>query len=861
MTLRPSLSAPTLAILILTLPVLAPAPLSAQPGLWESELHGLTEVHLEKRSARAFANGEADLHLPRELLYKRLPPDVVAQLGSHAVEYDAFTVTRLPGPAAEKLVSTAAAHGLGFRVAEEHPIKLSWHRFTPGDAVSRVPAAAAAHVDPAPIPGLYLAQFAYPIQRPWVDELVVCGAEEVAYFEGRTFLLRAADETAITDCPASRYLSWVGDFHNTDRIDPQLLVGAETRDYELQYLPGTDLNARAAELAAFATVDEVRPHPDGGTGYLRVTASPADLRRIVASDPDLLSVTPGGRDVLSDEQQGQIVAGNYTAWGVPYSGYYSWLSSRGLLTSSNPQAVVVIDLGFDDGKLAENEHHPDLRHPDASIDRLTFLKGYGWSSTLDNKGHGTMVAGIVAGYGHATGAKDSFGLHYGSGVAPHTRLYATSMASFDNQYVQAALSDSLATSLPASIANHSWNLAGGSQFNIPINKYEPRARFLDERVFDANSSTTAWEPMSMVVSAGNFRDTCNDHLEWDTVSSPATAKNVITVGATSTYRPEPNPPRDCRSCTETTNYGRPKEHNALNIADVADFSSRGRQFVPAPGTPRALYTRIKPDVVAPGNRVFSTVPHKTAGTTYSSYDIATAVSGCTKYHPTSPAVTYHTYGAGTSFAAPVVSGVAALARKWLADRGTNASPALVKAALIATADDLGGQGNNGGDHRPSPRYGWGRVSLERLTDGQARFLQLDFLSTALTTGESISWTRTIGNGNVDTYITMVWTDKPTALDGDSQAALVNDLSLKVNAGAYRGNAFNETMSTTEDGYSFYFNVCACPQDNINNVESIFIPAGTFSTGQAITITATGENVPQPIGSYGQPFALYAYNVQ
>lgn len=52
-----------------------------------------------------------------------------------------------------------------------------------------------------------------------------------------------------------------------------------------------------------------------------------------------------------------------------------------------------------------------------------------------------------------------------------------------------------------------------------------------------------------------------------------------------------------------------------------------------------------------------------------------------------------------------------------------------------------------------------------------------------------------------------------------------------------------------------------PKDSINTVESVFIPAGTFSTGQSITITVTGENVPKPVGNYGQMFGLYAYNVQ
>lgn len=225
--------------------------------------------------------------------------------------------------------------------------------------------------------------------------------------------------------------------------------------------------------------------------------------------------------------------------------------------------------------------------------------------------------------------------------------------------------------------------------------------------------------------------------------------------------------------------------------------------------------------------------------------------------------TPYTYGSGTSFSAPVVTGVAALARKWFLDRGVSAvSPSLIKAALIATAEDLGPSGLTGNDPRPSPNYGWGRVNLNRLTDSAARFYVRDNEGLAVVTGTQRTWTRTVGNSATATLIVLVWSDPASDVTGNSQAALKNNLGLAVDEVGgtrfWRGNNFQENVAGVDTGYSYRFSAGQSPlMDGINNVEAIFIPANTFSAGQQLTLKVTGENVTAGT----QKFAVYAYNVQ
>jgi hypothetical protein len=263
--------------------------------------------------------------------------------------------------------------------------------------------------------------------------------------------------------------------------------------------------------------------------------------------------------------------------------------------------------------------------------------------------------------------------------------------------------------------------------------------------------------------------------------------------------------------------------------------------------------RVKPDLVASGGKVYSIVPDQSDAT-------YTCQTLCQKY---SPAGTFYSFGSGTSFAAPVVTGAAALVRKWFLDRGVqNPAPSLIKGKLIATATDLG---LGTGDYRPSNKFGWGRVDLNRATDPVvSRFYVNESEWITLATGASIDWQRTIDNYLKPVFIVLVWSDPASSASvSTSQVPLVNDLQLNVEmVGAnvyWRGNNFNENIDGIDNGYSYPYAVGGAPliNDTMNNVEAVFIPANMFWPGQKIIIRVTGIDVH----SASQKFSLYVYNVR
>lgn len=831
---------------------------------WRSHLAGQTPLIIEKRelAAKPGAGAREENDASTRGAYEALPSAVIEALGNDTVEYESFVIAYPSKDGKQAVAQSLELHGLRSGAFDE--AALTFASRERGQVVpsgrSRRPAVGL--VREQAVPRLFLVRFAFPVRSEWVAELERCGARSIGTVAAGTLLMRAERERVIVACPSSRYVAWVDHYLSTDRAPADLLREPGPQLLSLQFVPGTDLEGKRKALPRGVVLEEAFNSPEDRMAYLIVRAERTDLVTLIENDPDLLTVSPAGTGELSHERQGQIIAGAHDGVALPTlvgAGYRDFLQSRGLLTPENSQIVAVIDRGYDDGQ-NPGDHHPDLEAPD----RLDDLVGYGSPPIDDRYGHGTMVAGIIAGDGATPGSEvmDAQGYRLGSGIAPTAKLFMTHVKTLTSlTYHSQALNDARnypdeAHTPRALIANHSWNLGGTSGVYSPVPKYESTARFFDGRVIDANSDLAGAQRMSMVFSAGNYAGTCND-FTWDSVSSPATAKNVITVGATESYWPTTQfgaPPLDCNACSLGTiqSFGRPLDHDADHVGQVASFSGRGAYFGISP-SPLAHVTRIKPDLVAPGVRIASTVPYG-PGTFYDNNLTNTTVTGCRKYLPSSP-TTYHSYGTGTSFAAPVVSGALALKRKWFQDRGYDASPALLKAALIATADSLGNV--PGQDHRPSPLSGWGRVNLNRLTDARPRWWTNDNPTLALNTGEARSWARTIDLGASDTYIVLAWSDLPTALDTDSQVPLVNDLALSINGGDFRGNMFNENKIGVDDGYSFFYSIGLPGNDTINNVEAVFIPAGTYASGQSLTITVSGMNVTQG----PQRFSVYAYNVR
>lgn len=207
------------------------------------------------------------------------------------------------------------------------------------------------------------------------------------------------------------------------------------------------------------------------------------------------------------------------------------------------QTVAVADTGID-------INHPDLHG--AVIQAVAW--GRKNDDTSDPHGHGTHVAGTIAGNGQVSGGKVR-------GMAPGASLFFQSLLEEKGELCD--LQDQLPALLQqaydrgARIINISWGANTESYYTFD-------SIMIDEFVYKE-------QEMLVVVSAGN--EAANQESVYGTVGSPATTKNGLTVGASNSKRDQ----GDAES--------------------VAAFSSRG---------PCKNDRRIKPDIVAPGTHILST---------------------------------------------------------------------------------------------------------------------------------------------------------------------------------------------------------------------------------------------------------------
>jgi Subtilase family len=613
---------------LLPLLLLAWSAEAATTEVWRSPLHEQIYVRVDKLAAPAQTDGTTT--------FRPLPGDLLARLGGAAVGYESFVATYLPAPAAETLAAELAATNWTFELGIDRRVELPWHSFEAGDTRNRAADFPGLGLTARPLPELYLLQFAYPVLEKWLDDLEGCGLRRLALLQQRTVLVRTRGLATILACPAARYLSWIDSYQSTDRWSPTMLREEASQGYMLHFAPGTDLPAKAAHLPGGARALGLSPGQNGSLPVLELQATGSELQTLAAEDPDLLSVTHRGLLELSDERQGQILAGNYNANGtVTTPGYRAWLTGRGLLTDTHQQVVGLLDSGYEDG--SATNHNPDLKNPVRLIAPVLFPEE---QDEADRLGHATMVAGIIAGEGtlpFGAGGVDPLGFHYGSGISPKSKLVAAKIPqgltvnTVDTiAYLKAAVAycrtDPATGADRAFIANNSYNSSRSSNgIRLAVNEYDDAAKAFDALVVDGNPQRSGLQPTTLVFSAGNYAyDYQAGTVRFDSVASPATAKNVITVGATTSYRPAPTPPLPCQ---QNPDGSRPPDQDAVNISDMGLFSGNGAFFQRAPSAPMLHQVRIKPDLVATGVRVFSTVPFNPAKYFFP--------VGCTKYYPRS----------------------------------------------------------------------------------------------------------------------------------------------------------------------------------------------------------------------------------
>jgi serine protease AprX len=390
------------------------------------------------------------------------------------------------------------------------------------------------------------------------------------------------------------------------------------------------------------------------------------------------------------------------------------------------QRVAVADSGID-------EDHPGL------AGRLAAVIAYGIpDDASDHHGHGTHVAGSIAG---ADGPYQ--------GVAPEAELVI--QAVMDAGGGLSGLPLDLATLFEdarqqgAFIHNNSWGALAASA-------YRSSSLEVDAYVHEHPD-------VLVVIAAGNNgtasapRNAQPGFVDLFSVDAPATAKNALTVGASRSDRTR-EPALTWAEFDQRRFADSPIGEQLVSgdATAVAAFSGRG---------PCQEQTRMKPDVVAPGTFILSARSAKAPAENFWAIEDD-----------------HYAFMGGTSMAAPLVSGCAALVRQYyLEDRGHTPSAALLKATLVNGTRWLTGA-DAIADHPGEPNYhqGFGRVDLpstipghglERLefSDGwQSPQLALGF------TGDSRTFVFTTAGGPLRMCLT--WTDLPGPGLQNSLALLV-----------------------------------------------------------------------------------------
>jgi serine protease AprX len=298
--------------------------------------------------------------------------------------------------------------------------------------------------------------------------------------------------------------------------------------------------------------------------------------------------------------------------------------------------IAVIDSGV--------YEHDDLQSADGTYSRIVYSESFVPTdpSTGDPYGHGTHVAGIIAGNGRDS--QSGYSQHY-MGLAPNAniinlRVLDANGSGADSQVIAAI---GRAVELKYDYNIRVINLSLGR------NIFES---YTDDPLCQAVEA--AWQAgIVVVVAAGNNGRTNSigntaGNSGYGTIQVPGNDPSVITVGATKTN-------------------GTPARLDDT----IASYSSKG---------PSLIDHVVKPDLVAPGNRIVSLEsPGSHLATTYSQLDVSSTVcvlNQCTL----GPGGKYMRLS-GTSMATPVVAAAAAL----MIQNDPSLTPDTVKARMMKTA--------------------------------------------------------------------------------------------------------------------------------------------------------------------------------
>lgn len=491
--------------------------------------------------------------------------------------------------------------------------------------------------------------------------------------------------------------------------------------------------------------------------------------------------------------------------------------------------VAVMDSGLDDAVVCSSISECNTLNNDIHADfagRIRGIVSYTCSTCTDGpddpNGHGTHVTGSVLGDGsNSPEGTDN------SGMAPDAQLfmqavYAVGGYCSGSRLCQPDYEDFFAEAHNAGARIHTNSWGTGPDSTSGCSGTECFAYYSSD-AWEIDTEANVLSDLTILFAMGNDAMDCtynsfgqttcyggkNGEINLGALNRQATAKNILSVGASENYRDTlplySTPYRNfCTFGGNPPAQGEcPQPHTdekwsmnpifddtaSDNPEGMAAFSNRGP----------TSDGRIKPDIVAPGTWILST---RSSYADTNSRDVGD----------------YYTHKYGTSMATPITAGSIALILEYLNNFGgydcnlaydpsSDLCPesSLIKAIVAAGAHDLMGQYETGGDANgngaaekaPNSHEGWGRVDLQGVVGtGFTEGIEIS-------TEESHSFRLSIPDTGIESFrVVLSWNDPANSPGSGKQ--LINDLDilLKSPSGVvqtYTNDDVNNLVGITVDG--------------------------------------------------------------
>jgi hypothetical protein len=531
------------------------------------------------------------------------------------------------------------------------------------------------------------------------------GGSIVSYLPDRAFLVRMESSGQLS---LGTEGAWVGAFQPAYKLSPRLSpdpVALETAT--LLLFPDGDLDQVAAQVQRLGATEVLRSN-NGINRLLRVRATRAALDGL-AQNPDVEWIEPYVQPTMDNVSVQWVVqtwsSDNRRVWdlGIRGNGQVICTTDAGIDVSHNMFRDASVPIpGFGDYPT----HRKIIAYKAGSLDPGVTFGDHGVY-------HGTHTACTAA------GSDSTIGTDVRDGVAKDAKLYFMDLSG-------PALTNTVAP--PADLNDlyqPSYTGNAGGAARISSNSWGNSMAMGDYELNSLQVDQFMWNHPDYLLCFSN-----GNSSGFQTVGSPATAKNSVGVGGT---------------------------RNGTTANFIYTGTSRGP----------TQDGRRKPTVCTPGQNVISAFVgpnsfQSLTGTSMASPGCAGAAALIREY------LTEGWYPTGAKVPA----------------NGFAPSAALLKAMLINS-----GSNTVSGGLVPDQNIGFGRVTVDSVLyfAGDARRLLLVDYTRGITSGQAIEYVVNVTNTTIPLKVSLCWTDYPGNPVVTTQ--IVNNLDLTVTNGVqtYRGN--------------------------------------------------------------------------